>query len=278
MGFKTVMSVCGVDTPESEISALAEFCRAEAAHLSLLVFAIASPPPAADYAFTFPEVWVQERDAEMRELDDAAKRASARLQAADISFDVLTEYVDPYEADDVIGLHARYSDLIVLTPSVRRSSAIVASVLEGALFHSTRPVLILADGIAPSLAHETVLLAWDSRTEAARAVYDAIPILKRANEVSITMIDPDARIEGNGEEPGADLATYLARHGIRVKVDRLVGRGRDTHDVIREHAIDLGAGLIVMGAYGHSRLRERIFGGVTRAFLDNPGVTVFMAH
>lgn len=160
MGFKTIMSVCGVDTPELEISALAEFCRAEAAHLSLLVFAIASPPPAADYAFTFPEVWVQERDAEIRELDDAAKRASARLQAADISFDVLTEYVDPYEADDVIGLHARYSDLIVLTPSVRQSRAISASVLEGSLFKSTRPVLILADGREPSLAHETVLLAW----------------------------------------------------------------------------------------------------------------------
>jgi nucleotide-binding universal stress UspA family protein len=92
------------------------------------------------------------------------------------------------------------------------------------------------------------------------------------------MVDPRAASARNGEEPGADVAAYLARHGIEVTVDRLASGGRPVDEVLNQHALDVSADLIVMGGYSHSRLRERIFGGVTRAILEEPSVCVLMTH
>jgi nucleotide-binding universal stress UspA family protein len=82
----------------------------------------------------------------------------------------------------------------------------------------------------------------------------------------------------DGAEPGADIAAYLARHGLTVTVDQLAGGGRPVADVLKQHATDIGADLIVMGAYSHSRIRERIFGGVTRSFIEGARLPVLMAH
>ena len=92
------------------------------------------------------------------------------------------------------------------------------------------------------------------------------------------VVDPSAASAKNGEEPGADVATYLARHGIEVTVDRLPSAGRRVDEVLNQHAIDTSADLIVMGAYGHTRLRERIFGGVTKAMIEAPMVPVLMVR
>ncbi|MEY9560113.1 nucleotide-binding universal stress UspA family protein [Sinorhizobium fredii] len=96
--------------------------------------------------------------------------------------------------------------------------------------------------------------------EAAR---EALEIMESAEEVNVVLVDPSAASAKNGEDPGADVATYLARHGIKGTVDRLPSGGRRVDEVLKQHAIDTYADLIVMGAYGHTRLRERIFGGVT---------------
>ncbi|MEP6195164.1 MAG: universal stress protein, partial [Nitratireductor sp.] len=99
-----------------------------------------------------------------------------------------------------------------------------------------------------------------------------------AKEVSLALVDPVAGNAVYGEEPGADLATYLSRHGAKVTVDRLPSQGRSVADILRRHATDKDAELMVMGAYGHSRLRERLFGGVTKSMLEQPPVPVLMAR
>ena len=81
-----------------------------------------------------------------------------------------------------------------------------------------------------------------------------------------------------GEEPGADVATYLSRHGVKVTVETLASGGNDPALVLQRHASDIAADLIVMGAYGHSRMRERLFGGTTQSMLENVGTPVFMAR
>jgi nucleotide-binding universal stress UspA family protein len=133
--------------------------------------------------------------------------------------------------------------------------------IEGALFSSGKPVLLLPEGAAPSLSPERVMVAWDSRIEASRAVREALPILKGAQEVRLVLVDPEESEAAHGQEPGADAALYLARH-----------------DVLGRHAGDMGAQMIVMGAYGHSRLRQRILGGVTRSMIENPPLPIFMAR
>jgi nucleotide-binding universal stress UspA family protein len=122
------------------------------------------------------------------------------------------------------------------------------------------------------------MIAWDGRIESARAVRESLDLLVGAKVVELVLVDPIPNEDGHGAEPGADAATYLARHGVRVNVARLPSEGLVTASVLRRHAIDCAANLIVMGGYGHSRLRERLFGGVTKSMIDEPPVAVFMAH
>lgn len=94
----------------------------------------------------------------------------------------------------------------------------------------------------------------------------------------MALVDPEQGERDHGFEPGADIATYLAKHGAKVTVDRLPSQGRPVEDILRQHAVDVAADMLVMGAYGHSRMRQRIFGGVTRSMLDNPPLPVFLAR
>jgi nucleotide-binding universal stress UspA family protein len=122
------------------------------------------------------------------------------------------------------------------------------------------------------------MVGWDASVEASKAVRDAIGPMQAAREVHAVLIDPVPSFEGHGPEPGADLAAYLARHGIKAVVHRLPREGKETGEVLRRTASDLGADLIVMGGFGHSRLRERIFGGTTTSMMKNVIVPVLMAH
>src|SRR5690606_22145960 len=99
-----------------------------------------------------------------------------------------------------------------------------------------------------------------------------------AETVHVTMIDPRAREGGLDIEPGADLAAYLARHGAKVTVDAIPSGGQPTAQALRTHAVEVAADRIVMGAYSHSRLRERFFGGVTRSMIEEADLPVFMAR
>lgn len=129
-----------------------------------------------------------------------------------------------------------------------------------------------------SLAPQQVMLAWNSRPEAAKAAKAALDMLKGAASTRIVIVDPDTSYFQNGGEPGADIAAFLARHGVTAIVEQLPSGQRKTEGVLRQHALETGCDMIVMGAYGHSRLRERIFGGVTAAILEDCKVPVFLAR
>jgi nucleotide-binding universal stress UspA family protein len=175
----------------------------------------------------------------------------------------------------LFGQRARFADITLVGPEMLADPDMRSSVVEGALFESARPVLLAPKGATPTLSPKRVLLAWDGRIEAARAVRDSLGILASAEAVHLTMVDPTVE---DGIEPGADLAEYLARHGAKTTIDRLSAGGRSTGEVLRRHALDIDADLVVMGGYGHSRLRERIFGGVTRSMIERAGVPVLMAR
>jgi nucleotide-binding universal stress UspA family protein len=123
-----------------------------------------------------------------------------------------------------------------------------------------------------------VMIAWDASVEASKAVRDAIGLMKAAAETHAVLIDPVPSFEGHGPEPGADLAAYLGRHGISTTVHRLPREGKDVSDTLRRAAVDLDVDLIVMGGFGHNRLRQRIFGGTTTSMLKDSPVPVLMAH
>jgi nucleotide-binding universal stress UspA family protein len=125
---------------------------------------------------------------------------------------------------------------------------------------------------------QDILVCWNASREAARAVTDALPLLQRAKRVIVLSVDGNASPGGHGESPGSDIALYLARHGVRAEAARTGSGGLDIGSVILSRAFDYSVDLIVMGAYGHSRVREIVLGGATRSLLKSMTVPVLMSH
>jgi nucleotide-binding universal stress UspA family protein len=120
------------------------------------------------------------------------------------------------------------------------------------------------------------MVCWDGSRNAARAVGDAMPLLARAKAVEVVIVASEA---GKSDElPGADIAHHLARHGLKVELQRIVSPGLDVANTILSHAADAGTDFIVMGGYGHSRMRELVLGGATRGILTSMTVPTLMSH
>jgi nucleotide-binding universal stress UspA family protein len=185
-----------------------------------------------------------------------------------------TAHDDPAGA---VTLHARYADLIVIGQGDAEDSVdISADFAARVVLAAGRPVLILPSfGSFPSIG-KRILVAWNASREATRAVTDAIPLLKLADKVNVMAVGPG--YGQHGKIPGADIGLYLARHGVRVDVAMDPGAEIDVGNELLSRAADLSADLIVMGGYGHSRLKEWVLGGATRTILESMTVPVLMSH
>lgn len=178
-----------------------------------------------------------------------------------------------------VALHGRYVDLIVVgQANPDGSNPAAEATVEGALFNTGRPVLVVPYTWKAGRIGTRVLVGWNASREAARAANDAIPLLDGAESVSVLTINAEATPQGHGEEPGADIALHLARHGLKVSVRRIAGAEIGAGDLLLNEAADLQADLIVMGGYGHSRLRELVLGGATRTMLRQMTAPVLLSH
>ena len=278
MRFKTVLTVTGPTLGNSDLKLAAALCEEIGAHLAVLAVVLAAPPPIGEYAAVMSDAWLQERQADMDKLARCTESATAFLASRPVSSDISSEYPEEAWAEEAVGRRARYADMVFLGPELSSQPVLKGKVLEGGLFSSGRPLLLVAQGAAPSLKPKRVMIAWDSRLEASNAVSGAMDLLVAADDVHVVLVDPVEGQDGQGAEPGADIAAYLARHGVELTVDRLSSQGRSVADRLRQHTVDMAAEMLVMGAYGHSRLRERIFGGVTRSMIEKPPLPVFLAH
>jgi nucleotide-binding universal stress UspA family protein len=181
-------------------------------------------------------------------------------------------------AGDVIEA-ARSTDFVVMVPAqVDGGSGVEADLAERVVMQAGRPVLLMPaidkTGKATQLKLDDVVIAWDGGREASRAAFDALPFLKLAKKVWIFGVDEAKR----GFEPEADIANALARHKIKAEITHVSSDGMNTGETLFRAAKDQGAGLLVMGAYGHSRLSEFVFGGATRHVLRNLTMPVLMSH
>ena len=278
MPFKTLLTVTGADQGDVDLKLAAALCEEINAHLSVLALVIAAPPSGGEYAGVVSPAWLAEREAEMELLEKRSSAVSKLLANSPLSVDLSSDYPDQAWADEVIGRRARYADLTVLGPELLASHTLKAKVIAGALFSSGRPILLVPDATRATLRPKRVAVAWDTSLEASRAVREALDIMSGADEVRIVMVDPIEDERHHGDEPGADVAAYLSRHGVKVAVDRLPSSNHSIADVLRQHSVDIGAELMVMGAYGHSRLRERIFGGVTKSMIKQPSLPILLAR
>jgi nucleotide-binding universal stress UspA family protein len=178
-----------------------------------------------------------------------------------------------------ISLHARYCDLVVISQTDRNAflPRLRADFPDYVVLNAQRPVLVLPADHTPSILGQRITLAWNGSAEAVRAITSAIPLLQRADQVDVVVFDAATKGALHGEHPGADIALYLARHGIRVEVSCAVS-GLDEAASLLSFAADKHADLIVMGAYGHSRFREIVLGGMTRGMLAGSAIPLWMSH
>lgn len=179
----------------------------------------------------------------------------------------------------VINEQARYADLVVLGQYDRNDlNDVTPDFIGRVLMHSGRPVLVLPFAGEFTAMPSRPMIAWNASREAAHAVTEALPLLQRAKEVQIAVFNARAGRGGHGDIPGADLATFLARHGVTSTVSASGVSDLDTGNQILSRAADFQSDLIVMGGYGHSRAYEFVVGGSTRTLLETMTVPVLLSH
>ena len=200
--------------------------------------------------------------------ENVAKEAVARFEAAAKQAGVVTESqihdVAPGNAADTFGRIARRFDLSVIRQAGRDEAA-QEPIIEAALFESGRPVIVVPYTQKHGAKFDRVMVGWDGSRTAARAVGDAMPLLEGAKMIEVVTIATGAA--KNTENPGVDMKQHLSRHGLNVEVKRMMVGDIDVTNAILNHAADTSADFMVMGGYGHSRLREYVLGGATRGIL-----------
>jgi nucleotide-binding universal stress UspA family protein len=177
--------------------------------------------------------------------------------------------------------NARYADLLIIgqTDPDETETGVTASFPELLVLSSGRPMLVVPYYIDtyPVLG-SNILVAWSATRESTRALTDALPFLKRANRVVVMSVNPEVSEEKHGDLPSADAALYLARHGVKVEAMQSWAQEIGVGDELLARAADMEIDLLVAGAYGHSRIREIVLGGVTQTLLRHMTVPVLMAH
>lgn len=207
---------------------------------------------------------------------EARKNAEAlEREAKEYGLQAITKLVHTgfRESEDHFAEATRSFDLAIV-PQNKPDEETLPDFAEAALFHSGRPVLVVPYIQKTALSLSRVLVGWDGSRSAARAMSDAWPLLTRAKNVNVITI-------GHGERPERlqkDLSEHLAKHNITAKFDILAGEDIDAGNAILSHAADVQADMLVIGGYGHSRLREWVLGGVTRTVLQTMTVPTLLSH
>ncbi|MBT4888577.1 MAG: universal stress protein [Rhodospirillales bacterium] len=223
-------------------------------------------------------------EAQREAVETSAKKAIDRFveaaEEAGISYSTDTIHKSAAKIPNALAFHARHTDITILgqVDHKRSGKNFNTALMEAALFESGRPVYLVPYVGKKIQPVKTAVIAWDGSAKAARSVNDAIPLLQDREEIIILVINADERKGAHGKKPGSDIAAHLAHYNVNAKVERMTVTDIDIDRAILNFLADSGADLLVMGAYGHSRLREKAFGGVTNNILKEMTTPVLMSN
>jgi nucleotide-binding universal stress UspA family protein len=280
MAIKDILvQVDGGKAAPARYAAAVELARTHEAHLTGLCLAVEPPVPATILGLMPPEILASQRQAVLEQAETAAAEFRTTAERAGLAGECRIVQLLDVDAVDVFVQHARHTDLAILgQPNPDEISPLATGFTVGVVMGCGRPVIIIPYIGAAPVFGQRVLVAWDGGREATRAVNDALPLLKRAHTVTVLSVNPEMGSGGERREPGADISLHLARHGVKVTAARTIAREISVGDAILADIADNSIDLLVMGAYGHSRLREFVLGGVTRHMLQYMTAPVLMSH
>jgi nucleotide-binding universal stress UspA family protein len=273
MTYKTILVHCDEHASTSTRVKLAiDLARRHDAHLVGLAAVPVPQLPVDMMAPTSGDLFVMLEESNRERLAGAKALFQKATQAAGVTGEFIERVDNPI---DTFATALRYADLAVV--GQRSDDTSDSDLPESVAIASGRPVLVVPHIGYSKPIGGNVLLAWNASAQAAHAATAALPLLAKAKKVTLLVIDGPGD-GAHGDEPGADAARWLARHGVKVEVMRESSGGIDAGNVILSRVLDLDIDLIVMGVYGHSRFREFVLGGASNTILSSMTVPVLMAH
>jgi len=249
-------------------------------HGARLISVFMQPEPKATPAETFSRGKGMQATIEVHRAQLERIEAEHRAQFEDTvrRHGIQSEWRSLAYLSSEVGVHAYYADLVVVArPESAGQAGGPPGLAESLVLSSGRPIIVFPPRGTVSRLRR-ILVAWNATRESIRAAADALPLLVKAEAVEVLVADHQRHPESHGQEPGADIARHLARHGAQVEVRRVSSGGKDVGQLLLSRATAFGADLLVMGAYGHSHVREWMFGGVTRTVLYEAGLPVLMSR
>ncbi len=248
------------------------------AHLTGLYLIPEFTPPASVGMYMTTDIKADVERYELEKADVAINRFRETADREGVAVDTRTDSCSLSAFADILAIHGRYADAVIIGQPNDHDSAGIVQDPGDTLLTCGAPVIVVPYIGAPLTVSEHVMIAWNASPESARAVRDAMPLLEQAKAVHVVCFQPKKSRAGHGDMPGADIALHLSRHGIQVEVEVIEGKDIDVGNAILSHLADRGSDFLVMGGYGHSRVREFILGGATRTILQSMTVPVLLAH
>ncbi len=246
------------------------------AHLTGIAFIYDPVVPISGTGYIPADVIESQRADNETAAEAAIKDFTAATDRAGISAEPQMLGASLTGAGDQFARMARRFDLAIVGQAQPEMSTMEQIIGETTLFESGRPIIMVPYIQKAPFKTGNVMICWDGSRTAARAVADAIPILGKSSRIEIVSVTSE---RGKQDEiEGADIGQHLARHGLKVDVHRISRGNIDVADALLSHAADSAADLMVMGGYGHSRLREFVLGGVTRSIFQSMTLPVLLSH
>lgn len=278
MQFKDILLLlAGDDSDRQLVDSLLALSAFDQAHVAAALIApIPEPVFVGDLAgggMALGEFIARARTESLAALD----RAETWLERADFAYEARLVFSQLLSACDAAAVQARHVDLTVMSRP-KHIADWQYEVMEAVLMGSGRPVLLLPPESVVAAPVRTVLVAWNAGRESARALADAQPWLEGAKQIVVTTVDARPTARGHGEAPGVDIATHMARHGHAVTLQNLDGGVAGVGDTLISMALAIGADLIVSGGFGHARMQQAIFGGVTRTLVEHAKTPLLISH
>lgn len=265
-------------TPVAAIEQAVGFAEALGAQISALTFKIEIPSASnvlANALLDIKSIIASERQKSVANVQNLIKAVESFATQRGVAHDQIVGSCPTSQLAAIVTEHARMHDVTMIPIG---EQALQQYVAESVIFGSGRPTIVFPEASkrSNSFSLDNVGVAWDFSRPAARAVADALPILQRAKTIRVVTITQEKIIDTR--HSGADLAKYLARHGIEVILEEEAAAGRPIGRAIEEYATARDLDLLVMGAYGHSRMRDFILGGATKTIVANPPLPVLLSH
>lgn len=275
MSYKTLLSYADGYSPSQDRMALcADLARTFDAHLTVAALGYDPDIPPSPFPSGFDDAYANMIADSHKETEKRAAEIAKGMEVEGIRVDVLPLTATYSMIGNRFTRLARFADLAVFdAPYQTGDQRSPHEFFEATVLGTDTPALV-CPAATTTLAPKTVLVAWNDSREALRAVRGALPFLRRAEEIEIVVIGP----RESSLAPAEELAVMLARQGAGTDITSLAREADSVPDLLRQRVKDLGAGMLVMGAYGHSRFREYLMGGVSRNLLSDPPVPLLVGH